>query len=75
MPNNPDSGNIFIQRGDVKHAGTYTVNRGMITVRGPRGSRTTHLSAGFGTTPLGVKAIESIARLSLAKVLDQDSRK
>jgi hypothetical protein len=75
VPNNPDSGTIFIQRGDVKHPGTYTVNHGMITVRGPNGSRTTHLTAGSGTTPPSVKAIESIARLSLAKVLDQDNRK
>jgi hypothetical protein len=59
----------------VKHPGIYTVNRGMITVRGPHGSRTTHLSAGSGTTHLSVKAVESIARLSLAKVLDQDNRK
>jgi hypothetical protein len=75
MTNNADSGNIFIQRGDVKHPGTYTVSRGMITVRGQRGSRTTHLSTGSGTAPLSVGSIEIFARLLLAKVVDQDIRK
>jgi hypothetical protein len=75
VQNSPDSGSIFIQRGDVKHPGTYTVNRGMITVRGPHGSRTAHLSAGSGTTHLSVGSVESFARLLLAKVVDQDNRK
>ena len=75
MPNNPDSESIFIHRGDVKHPGTYTVSRGMITVRGQRGSRTSHLSAGADTTHLSVGSIESFAKLLLAKVVDQDNRK
>jgi hypothetical protein len=75
MPNSPDSGDIFIQRGDVKHSGTYTVNRGMITVRGLHGSRTTHLTTAPGTGHLSVEWVESCARLSLAKVVDQENRK
>jgi hypothetical protein len=75
MLNSADSGSIFIQRGDVKHPGTHTVNRGMITVRRPHGSRTTHLSTGSGTTHLSVRSVESLAKVLLAKVVDRDTRK
>lgn len=67
MLNSADSGSIFIQRGDGKHPGTQTVNRGMITVRGPPGSRTTHLSTGSGMTHLTVRSVESFAKVLLAK--------
>ena len=75
MTNSADSGNIFIQRGDVKHPGTYTVSRGMITVRGQRGSRTSYLSGGSDPTHMSVTSIESFAKLLLAKVVEQDNRK
>jgi hypothetical protein len=72
MPNSQDSGTISIRRGDVMHRGSYTVSRGMITVRGPHGSRTTHLSSGSGTVQLSLNSVESFAKVLLAKVMDQD---
>jgi hypothetical protein len=59
----------------VKHPGIYTVNRGMITVRGPHGSSATHLSTGSGMTHLSVRSVESFAKVLLAKVVDRDTRK
>jgi hypothetical protein len=74
MLNSADSGNIFIRRGDVMHSGSYTVNRGMITVRGPHGSRTTHLSVASGAAHLSLSSVESFARSLLAKEVDRDNR-
>jgi hypothetical protein len=68
MLSNPDSGSIFIQRGDVRHTGTYTVDRGMITVRGPHGSWTTQLGDSS-------RSIDSFAKLLLGKLVDQANRK
>jgi hypothetical protein len=62
MANSPRSGTAEIKHGDQTYTASYTVARGMITVSGAFGSRTTQLS---GATA------EALAKLLLAEMVDQ----
>ena len=66
MENNPKSGTVSIKHGDVTYTASYVVERGMITVSGAFGSRTTQLS---GSTA------ENLAKLLLAEMADQGKGK